>query len=68
MQQMAAEGQSDRMVSDMGVHLKQRCRIEFLHVEEIAPTGICQHLLNVVGDQTMDVSTVRRWVVFFQQW
>ena len=57
---MAAEGQSDRMVSDMEVHMKQRCGTEFLHVEKMAPTDIHQHLLNVYGDQTVDVSTVRQ--------
>jgi len=31
---MAAEGQSDKMVSDIEVHLKQSCGIEFLHAEE----------------------------------
>ena len=29
--QMAAEWQSDKMVPDMDVHMKQRCVIEFLH-------------------------------------
>ena len=62
---MAAEGQSDRMVSDMEVHMKQRCEIEFLHVENMAPIYIHQHLLNIYGDQTVDVSTVRQWVVHF---
>ena len=33
---MAAEGQSDRMVSDMEVPMKQRCGIEFLHAEKLA--------------------------------
>jgi len=28
--QMAAEGQSDKMASDMEAHMKQRCVIEFL--------------------------------------
>jgi len=37
---MAAEGQSDKMASDMEVHIKQRCGIEFLHVEKVAPTNI----------------------------
>ena len=32
--QMAAEGQSDKMVFDMEVHIKQRCVIEFLHAEK----------------------------------
>mgnify|MGYP001855056762 CR=1 FL=1 len=56
---MAAEGHSDRMVSDMKVHMKQRCVIEFLHVETVAPVNIHQRLLNVYGDQAVDVSTVR---------
>jgi len=33
---MAAEGQSDRMVSDMEMCMKQRCGTEFLYVEQIA--------------------------------
>jgi hypothetical protein len=37
---------------------------EFLHVEK-ALTDIHQCLLNVSGDQTVDVSTVRWWVVYF---
>jgi hypothetical protein len=60
MRQMTAEGQSD-----MEVRMKQRCVIEFLHVDKIAPNDIHQRLLNVYGDQTVDVSTVRRWVVRF---
>jgi len=47
MRLMAAEGQSDRMVSDMEVHMKQKCAIEFLHVEEMVPTDIHQYLLNI---------------------
>ena len=65
MQRMAAEGQSDRMESDMEVCMKQECVTEFLHVEKMAPTGIHCQLLNVYGDQTMDVSTERWWVVYF---
>ena len=38
--QMAAEGQSDRTASDKEVHMKQRCVIEFLHEEIIAPTDL----------------------------
>jgi len=37
---MAAEGQPDRMVSDMEVHMKQKCITEFLHAEKTAPTDI----------------------------
>ena len=50
MWQIAAEGQSDKMVSDMEVHMKQRCATEFLHVEKIAPIDIHQSLLNIYGD------------------
>jgi len=39
-QQMAAEWQSDRKVSDMEVCMKKRCVTEFLHVEEVSPTDI----------------------------
>ena len=62
---MAAEGQSDKMVSDMEVSMKQRCVIKFFCVEKMAPIDIHQCLLNVYGDQTVDVSTVRQWVVHF---
>ena len=36
--QMAAEGQSDRMVFDAEVHMKQKYVIEFLHMEKMAPS------------------------------
>jgi len=62
---MTAEGQSDKMASDMDVHMKQRCVIEFLHVEKIASNDIHRRLLNIYGDQTVDVSTVRWWVARF---
>ena len=62
---MAAEGQSDRIVSDMEVYMKQRCVIKFLHAEKMAPTACQQHLLYVSRDQTVDVSTVRWCVVCF---
>ena len=45
--------------------MKQRCVIEFLYVEKMASSDIRQPLLNIYGDQTVDVSTVRRWVVHF---
>ena len=54
---MAAEGQSDKMVSDMEVHVKQRCVTEFLHAEKMAPTDIHLCLLNIYGDQTVHVNT-----------
>jgi len=34
---MTAEVQSDKMASDMEVRMKQRCVIEFLYAEKIAP-------------------------------
>ena len=55
---MAAEGQSYRMASDMEVQMKQR-------LEKMAHTGIHQHVLNVSGDQPVDVSTGKRLVVHF---
>jgi len=39
--------------------------IQFLRVEKMAPTGIHQCLLDVYGDQTVDVSTVRQGVLHF---
>ena len=62
---MAGEQHSDRMTSDMEVQMKQRCKIEFLHTEKMESTGIHQHLLNIYGDQTVDVSTLRWCVVHF---
>ena len=56
---MTAEEQSDKMVSDMEVHRKQRCIIKFTHAGQILPIDNHQHLLNAYGDQTVDVSTVK---------
>ena len=56
---MAAEGQSDRMASDMEVQMKQRRVTEFLHANKMAPIDISQHLLSISGDQVVAVSTVR---------
>ena len=61
----AAERQSDKIVFDMEVHLKQRCVTEFLHAENIVPICIYQCWLNIYGDQTVDVSTVS---CVFKQW
>ena len=58
MRKIAAEGHSD-----MEVCMKRRIVNEFLHAEKTAPTDIHQCLLNVYGDQTVDVSTLRLWVV-----
>jgi hypothetical protein len=47
MQQITAEDQSGKLVSDMEVHTKQRCITEFLYAANIAPTDIHQCLLRV---------------------
>ena len=62
---MAAEGQFDKMASDVEMHMKQRGGIEFFHVGKMVPTDIHQHLLNIYGDQTVGVSTVRQWLLHF---
>ena len=62
---MAAEEQSDQMASDMEVCMKQRCVIEFLHEEKKAPVDIYRPLLDVYEGQTVDVSSVRWWMVCF---
>ena len=51
---MAAEGQSDKMMSDTEVHMKQmhmkqKCTNQFIHVEEVVPIDIHQCLLNACG-------------------
>lgn len=63
LQQIGAEGQPDRTVSDTEAHVKQRDGNEFLHAEKVEPTDIHQHLLSISGGQTMNVGTVRWWVV-----
>jgi len=40
MEQTAAEGQSDKVASDMEVCMKQRRGSEFLHAEKMAPIDI----------------------------
>ena len=62
---MTAEEQSDKMVTDMEVCMKQMCVIEFLHVEKIAPKDIYQRLLNVYRDKTVSSEVVSG---VFQQW
>ena len=56
---MASEGQSDKMMSDMEMQMKQRCVTEFLHAEKNAPIDIHQCLQNVYGEQIVDVNTLR---------
>ena len=62
---MAAEGQSDTMASDMEVCMAQRCGTEFFLAEKMPLIDTHQYLPNASGDQTVDVSTVRQWVVCF---
>ena len=52
---MTAEEQSDKIVSDVEVHMKQRCVIEFFHVEKVALIDIHQCLLKLYRDQTVGV-------------
>jgi transposase len=63
--QMTAKRQSDKMAPGMEVCMKQRCVIEFLHVEKIAPNDIHRRFLNFYGDQSVDVSTVTHWMARF---
>ena len=51
------------MLADIEVRMKQRCLTESLCVEKIAPIDTHQCLVNIYGDQTVDVSTVRGWLV-----
>ena len=54
-----------KMASDMKMHMKQSGVIEFLHVEKTVPNDVHGFLLNIYGDQTVGVRTVRQWVVYF---
>ena len=62
---MAAEEQSDKMASDIEVHMKQSYVSEFLHTENTALTDIHRCLPNVYGDQTVDMNAMRQWAVRF---
>ena len=53
------KGQSNKMASDMGVCMNQKCGTEFLHAEKMAPISIHHHLLNIYGDQTVDNQAAR---------
>ena len=65
---MAAEGQSDRMASDLEACTKQRGGTEFLHEEKMALINTEQCLLNI--DWGMKQRTGAQWGVSgaFQQW
>lgn len=53
---MAAEGQSDITASDVGVHVEQRGETDLLRVEKSGTQGHSSMLVNICGDQTVDVS------------
>lgn len=36
---------------------------EILHVEKITTIRIYRRLMNIYGDQSVDVSTVKRWIM-----
>jgi len=59
-QQIAAEGRSDKMASDMEVWMKQRWW-KFLHAEKMAPIDIHQYLLNIYGYQTVVDGLFQQW-------
>jgi len=50
---------TDRMTSDMGVCVEQRCVNELLCAGKMAPTDIHQRLLSSDGDPAVSVSAVR---------
>mgnify|MGYP003415101186 FL=1 len=54
---------SERMEVISCAKFKQRAVIEFLVAEGCEPIEIHRRLLNVFGNETVDVSTVRRWVL-----
>ena len=62
---MAAKGQSDKVTSDAELQMKQRCVIWFHHEENMAPINIHQCLMNIYGHRTVDGSTMRWQVVWF---
>jgi len=60
--QVAAEGQSDKMASDVEEQVKQMCVFEFLRMEKLVPTDIHCCFLNVYKENVY-VSTLRQWVM-----
>jgi len=50
----------------MSTQVKQRAVIEFLMVENVMPTDIHRHLKAVYGDDTVDRSTINRWILKFR--
>lgn len=51
------------MTTPSGVRFKQCAVIEFLVTETVKPVDIYRHLLVVYGNETLDISSVRRWAL-----
>jgi len=51
------------MTASPDVWFKQRTVIEFLFTKKIKPVDIHRRLLMVYENETLDVSSVRRWVL-----
>ena len=65
---MTAEGQSDKMVHALEVHMKQRCVTEFLYADKMAPMNVNSLKLSEhLWIQTVDVSTVRQRMLHFSR-
>jgi len=63
---MTTERQSDKVASHMEVCMKQRHVNGIpMYGKKMAPMEVHQCLLNVHGDQTVDMSAVRQSVVHF---
>jgi len=48
------------------IQFKQHAVIEFLTAEKVPPIEIHRRMQAIYGDQSADVSTVRRWVRRFK--
>ena len=68
MRQTTAKEQRDTMTCDMEVWMKQRCVIEFFHVEKMALSDILQHLVNIYGDQSTLCEHSEAMGDVFQKW
>lgn len=55
----------DKLACDIEVLMKQRVSLNSSIQKKVLLIDICQHLLNVCGDQTVTVSAGRQWVVCF---
>jgi hypothetical protein len=53
----------DDSFSTVSKHIKQRAVIEFLTHEKETPIEIHRRLLAFYGEEAVDISTVRRWLI-----